>query len=370
MAITKRTFKRLSQKSRNLEHERLTSLINSMADGVIAVDENLKVVIYNGAALDILDSNTSMQGRSLVGIFKPVDKNNKPADVISLVSGTSIPHVSRDYSLAYPDGSLIRLYMSIAPVHLGYGKRGDRGYVILLRDITREKSLEDERNEFISVVSHELRTPIAITEGNISNALFTAENSGDSKKVVAALQEAHNQTVFLAGLINDLSTLSRAERGKLEVDVEAIDIRALLNELLHLYTPEAQKKGLQLLTGAADGEYVLQSSRLYVQEILQNFITNALKYTEAGGIRVTAKPTDEGVEIAVSDTGIGIKKSDQAKIFDKFFRSEDYRTRKTGGTGLGLYVTRKLLRLLHAEVTVKSRLNEGSTFTIHFPNLH
>ena len=160
MAISRR-----AQKAQNLEHERLTSLINSMGDAVIAVDEHLRIVVYNGAALDILDSNSSMQGKSIVGIFKPIDSNNKPVDVIGLIQGAKSAQTSRDYSLVYPDGSKTRLYLSIAPVHLGYGKQGDKGYVILMRDITREKSLEEERNEFISVVSHELRTPIAITEG-------------------------------------------------------------------------------------------------------------------------------------------------------------------------------------------------------------
>src|SRR6185295_6185512 len=105
------------------------------------------------------------------------------------------------------------------------------------RDITHEKSLEEERDEFISVVSHELRTPIAIAEGNISNAQFMTNKTGDIKLVKEALKQAHDQILFLADLINDLSTLSRAERGKLNVDVEKIDIPALMKDLSANYTP-------------------------------------------------------------------------------------------------------------------------------------
>lgn len=352
-----------------LEHERLTSLIGSMADGVIAVDDHIKVVMYNGAALNILDMNSSIKGRSLARLIKLVDKNGQHLDVTSLVRETKIAGSSRDYSIMYSDHSTANLYISIAPVHLGYGATGERGYVLLLRDITREKSLEEERDEFISVVSHELRTPIAITEGNISNAQFIAAKSADITQIRQALDAAHEQILFLAGLVNDLSTLSRAERGTLNVDVEAINPHALVEELAENYRKEAAGKGLTVFTTLDRNLETLYSSKLYAREILQNFITNAIKYTEKGGITIGAKADPKGVRFSVSDTGIGISKSDQEKVFDKFFRSEDYRTRATNGTGLGLYVTMKLARLLHADIQVNSELNHGSTFTIFLPNL-
>ena len=352
-----------------LEHERLTSLIGSMADGVIAVDDHTKVVLYNGAALSILDINGTMTGRPLKRVMQLFDKNGQAVDVHSMVEDTTIPTSSRDYLLHYPDGSTANLYLSIAPVHLGYGEKGDRGFVLLIRDITREKSLEEERDEFISVVSHELRTPIAITEGNISNAQYIAGKSGDIAEVRKALDAAHEQVLFLSGLVNDLSTLSRAERNVLEVDVEPINAHKLAEELAESYKQQASAKGLEIKTDLDPHLEVLYSSKLYSHEILQNFITNAIKYTEHGSVTLGAHKADKGVRFTVSDTGIGISKPDQEKIFDKFFRSEDYRTRQNSGTGLGLYVTMKLARLLHAEISVESELNEGSTFTIFIPNL-
>lgn len=355
--------------SDRLAHERLTSLINSMADGVIAVDKHVRVVIYNGAALNILDRNDPVERKLLGDIFHPIDKDNRHVHIDSLVRSATVPTTNRDLRLEYGDGSTINLYLSIAPVRLGYGERGQQGYVILMRDITREKSLEEERDEFISVASHELRTPIAITEGNISNAQFIVEHSGDAKAVKQALEEAHNQVLFLADLVNDLSTLSRAERGKLPVDVELIDVEKLITELVHNYEGQAKERGLTLTAQVINPTPEVASSRLYVREMLQNFITNALKYTEAGGVTISAKPTDGGVAFAVSDTGIGISRGDQKRVFNKFFRSEDYRTRKTNGTGLGLYVTAKLARLVQATITFDSELNKGSTFTVNVPNL-
>ena len=355
----------------NLEHERLTSLINSMADGVLAVDGEMRVVINNGAALNILDVNNSVYGKPLSDVLHVFDKNGQPVDIVTLVEAARTGTSRRDLLIHYADGSTANLYLSVAPVHLGYGQQGNdkRGYVLLLRDITREKSLEEERDEFISVVSHELRTPIAISEGNISNAQFIAEKSGDIEQIKAALKQSHDQILFLASMVNDLATLSRAERGKLNVDITPIDVEALVADLEKSYAPDAHAKGLALHVHVASKIPPLQSSTLYVREILQNFITNAIKYTEKGSVTIGAEAVEKGVRFTVKDTGIGISKSDQERVFDKFFRSEDYRTRQHSGTGLGLYVTLKLARLVHAELDVKSQLNKGSTFSIFIPNL-
>ena len=353
----------------SVERERLKSLINSMADGVIAINESLIVVIYNGAALNTLDVNTTISGKPIKDVLKIVDKNRHPADIEQLIRNINTSFSSRDYSIDYKDGSSVKLYLSIAPVHLSYGRGGARGHVLLMRDITREKSLEEERDEFISVVSHEIRTPITIAEGNISNAKLIAERSGNIEQIKQALSQTYDQIVFLSGLINDLATLSRAERGKLNVEIANINAHDLIKELADSYSKQAEHKKIRLITDIDPRLEVLHSSKLYVREILQNFVTNAIKYTEKGSITIGAKMIKKGVLFRVQDTGIGISKSDQEKIFDRFFRSEDYRTRQNSGTGLGLYVTMKLARLIHAEIEVQSELNKGSTFQIFIPDL-
>ncbi|HSX53414.1 MAG TPA: ATP-binding protein [Patescibacteria group bacterium] len=357
------------QNDAQIERERLISLINSMADGVIAINEAKVVVIYNGAALNILDVNSTITGMPIDKAIKLVDKNNQPVNVVELINQTTRAYSTRDLLIQYTGGGTINLYLSIAPVHLGFGKSGAHGHVLLLRDITREKSLEEERDEFISVASHELRTPIAIAEGNISNAQMITDKGGDIEQVKSALKQAYDQITFLSGLINDLATLSRAERGKLTADVEDINAHQLLDDLAANYKPQAESKHLQLLTEIDPMLEVLKSNGLYVREMLQNFITNAIKYTETGSITIGARTQDKGIMFWVRDTGIGISKSDQDKVFDKFFRSEDFRTRQSKGTGLGLYVTMKLARLLHAEIDLHSELNKGSTFQIYVPNL-
>src|SRR5487761_1643877 len=172
-----------------LEHSRLTSLVNSMADGVIALDKHLKIAMYNGAALNVLDLNSSIEDQVIDKVLRPIDKNNQPVDIGELIRNTKTPATNRELRLKYEDGSSINLYLNVAPVRTGYGRDGRGGFVLQMRDITREKSLEEERDEFISVVSHELRTPIAIAEGNISNAQFVSDKGGNLDQVKKALQE-------------------------------------------------------------------------------------------------------------------------------------------------------------------------------------
>jgi signal transduction histidine kinase len=170
-------------------------------------------------------------------------------------------------------------------------------------------------------------------------------------------------------MINDLATLSRAERGKLVLEVEDIDVEKLVADLTTNYKHDADAKGLSITSEIKGKLKPMSSSKLYVREVLQNFITNAIKYTEKGSVKITASQNSKGTIFEVQDTGIGISKSDQERVYDKFFRSEDFRTRQNSGTGMGLYVTMKLTRLLHADIDLDSELNKGSTFQIVIPDI-
>ncbi|MFZ1324219.1 MAG: ATP-binding protein [Candidatus Saccharimonadales bacterium] len=352
----------------NLEHGQLRALINSMADGVIATDRFGRVMLYNGAALNVLDSNTGIEDEYIGNILKLLDAHEQPIDGTRLVTTSTTQTISRDYRLRYGDGSLINVYLSIAPVKPSFGSEDKGGFVLLVRDITHEKSLEEERDEFVSVVSHELRTPVTIAEGNVSNALLAIEKEAGMITIKNTVSQARDQILFLASLINDLSTLSRAENGTLDINFVSINVAQLIATLGENYKPSAEKKNLQLITEIDPKLELLYSSSLYVREILQNFITNAIKYTEKGTVTIAAAPGPGGVNFTVTDTGIGMSKNDQDQVFNKFFRSEDYRTRKSSGTGLGLYVTRKLAKLIGAEISLSSTLDVGSAFTIFIPS--
>jgi len=351
----------------HLDHQRLVALINSMSDGVIALSPLFYVVLANGAMLDILDLN-SINGQLLPDILKITDKSGGPLDPVKLIMQNPSGYTSRDVRLRYEDGSSINIFISITPVQGSYGSTQSGGFVIIIRDITREKLVEEERDEFVSVAGHELRTPVTIAEGSISNAILLASKAQVSEAVIQTLESAHSQVVFLSTMINDLAMLSRAERGKVALEIEIIDVAELVEAVANDYQSQAAKKGLELKVETV-GVKKLISSRLYVREILQNFITNSLKYTEKGQISLQASVENGGVLFIVSDTGFGISQSEQKKLFTKFFRSEDSRVKKEHGTGLGLYVTGKLVRLLEGKLEITSELNKGTTFKLHIPNL-
>jgi len=353
------------QKTRSdqaVQHTELLTILNSVNKAIITTDTQGQVALYNAGALNILDTNQSLAG-------KPLD------DVLSLYDGTGEPYnifadkkpksnfASDEYTLRLDDGEEVDLDISLTPIR---DNNTIKGYIILMRDITKIKSLDEERDEFISVVSHELRTPVTIAEGTISNVQMLIDKGASPDIVAKSLETTHDQILYLAKMVNDLSTLSRAERGVGD-STELIDVQELVNDLYQEYRKKAIARKLKLDLNVTGKRGKVLASRLYLEEVLQNFLTNAIKYTPKGTVTLSAKVDDRRVEFAVRDTGIGISKNEQKRIFDKFYRSEDYRTRETNGTGLGLYIVRKLARKLDISIKVDSRLNHGSTFSFSLP---
>lgn len=359
-----------SQAEESLQRNRLNTLINSLADAVIGLDENGKIEIYNAASLDLLNTNENLYGRFIDEIIQPRNQSGKSAPLFKSAQKARRVHIRDDLSVTIDD-EVVRLGVTSSPIRGGFSGQVSNdtpdGYVLILRDITKSKSLEEERDEFISVVSHELRTPITIAEGTLSNIkLMMGRDSTPPGALERNISSAHTQVLFLSKMVNDLSTLSRAERGIAD-STEEIDIKKLVSGLYNEYTPQAEKKGLRFDIDTSGKLGTVTTSHLYLQELLQNLITNAIKYTKEGSVVLRVKRNRKSITFEVKDTGIGISKSDQSRIFDKFYRSEDYRTRETGGTGLGLYVTAKLARKLGTSISVKSRLNHGSAFSFTMP---
>ena len=359
-----------ARESEVLQRDRIVSLVNSIGDAILNTDAKGVIRTYNAAALDLFDTNESLNGQKMDDILELHDKDGQRVSLFKAVQDTQSVIMREDLSHEFKDGERIRLGINCSPVRSSFGdkRRGNQdGYIFIMRDITKSKSLEEERDEFISVVSHELRTPITIAEANISNTqlLLKRGNSQDLSK--KALENAHEQVLYLAKIVNDLSTLSRAERGVSDAS-EIVDLDDLVHSLYHEYHPQASVRKLHFNLDIKGTLGTTNVSRLYLEEILQNFITNALKYTREGSITLSAKRAKNGaISFAVHDTGIGISKSDQKRVFQKFYRSEDYRTRETSGTGLGLYIVQKLAQKLGTKVALTSRLNHGSTFSFTLP---
>jgi len=368
--ITREELKR-SKAQESLQRDRVLTIVNNMTDAVLSTDMDGIIRVYNAASLNLLDTNESLNGRHIDEILSLIDKENNAVSLSKEFQKAKTVIKRDDLNYCFDDDEQIRLEVTYSPIRSSYSRSNKAethdGYIVIMRDITKAKSLEEERDEFISVVSHELRTPITIAEGTISNVQMMMDHPDITNSMLKdSINTAHDQIMFLANMVNDLSALSRAERGVAD-KTEEIDARELAHKMFDKYKDEATVKKLHLNLDLSPKLGKVHASRLYLEELLQNFVTNAIKYTKKGSVTIIVKQKDEMITFSVKDTGIGISKSDQAKIFQKFYRSEDYRTRETGGTGLGLYVAAKLSRKLGTDIKVTSRLNFGSTFGFSIP---
>ena len=356
-----------------MQYERLFTVMNSISDATMSVNSLGEIQFYNSATLSLLDTNVNLEGVKIDDILKLTDEYGQEVKITDLMKDMTASAGYSNLSHTYSDNQKINLHIGISLIRNIFTEtpelgRQIEGAILIIRDITKQKSLDDEKDEFISVVSHELRTPVAVMEAALSNVQLLVEKGGDTKLLSESLASAHDQVVILAAMLNDLSTLSRAQRG-VYMDPEKINIKEFIDRLIRKYTPIAEKNKLDLKNAIhIDGE--INAPRMYIEEIMQNLINNAIRYTYKGSVTIgvrLARGENKVVEFYVKDTGIGISLSDQKHIFQKFWRSEDYRTRETGGSGLGLYIVGQLADKMNTKLEVVSRLNHGSTFSFKLP---
>lgn len=349
---------------------RLLTIINSLTDAVLSVDSRGRVELYNSATLDLLDEDKQIVGKNLSKICKLSKINTEIFDMQEIFR-IGKPYFSTNDLILSKDDEKLRIEIEIIRIRESSSKKNrerSKKFVVILRDITKQKTLDEERDEFISVVSHELRTPVAILEGSLSNLRLLIQKKAPSKLLETTAETAYKQNTFLATMVNDLSALSKVERG-LNHQAEIIHPQELAESLFNKYHKSAAEKGLSLNLNLDNKLNSVKTSKLYLEELLQNFITNSLKYTHEGSIEICFKNSLKGVIFEIKDTGIGISSSDQKRIFEKFYRSEDWRTRETGGTGLGLYVSSKLAAKMGTKIQVESKLNHGSKFFFELPKI-
>lgn len=358
---------------KSLQSNQVATIVNNLTDVVFSLDPKGLVEVYNAASLALLDTNVDLRKKSISKLLPMTDKDEKAIDIFSELKKSKSVVQRDDLFYRYEDGEVIRLEAIYTPVRAGYNtqKRTEilDGYVLILRDITKPKNIEEERDEFISVVSHELRTPITTTEGTISNIQAMIGHPNATKDMLKdSIEIAYEQIMFLSTIVNDLGLLSRAERG-VGNEKEEVIIKELVNTVISRFSDTAKRKKIKLSVSIDKEITQLYTSPIYLEGLLQKIVNNGVKYTKKGSVELSVSQKGKLVMFSVKDTGIGISKTDQSKIFEKFYRSEDYRTRETGGTGLGLYVASKLAQQINTKINFESQLDKGSTFYFSIPNV-
>lgn len=234
------------------------------------------------------------------------------------------------------------------------------------RDITEERRLEQLKDEFVSVASHELRTPMTAINGIVS-MMLEGDYGKINQELTEPLQDIAASTKRLISLVNDMLNVSRIEAGRMKIELSDVKLEPVLQEMVNSLQSIAKQKKITLATEKLD-PVTVQADSDKVKQILNNLIGNALKFTDQGSIKLTTHVEGELVKVYVTDTGMGIDKTNQAKLFGKFQQITSQQAGKPAGTGLGLFISRELARKMGGDLWIeKSDLNSGSTFAFSLP---
>ncbi len=352
-----------------IETAKSQAILESIADGVLVADSGSRIILGNRPASAILGiPRQRLIGKSvneLLGLY-----GHSGDSWINLIEKWAQNSEAVE-DLAYLADELT-IEDKVVSVHLSPVMAGKQffGTVSIFRDITKEVEVDKLKSEFVSTVSHELRTPMTSIKGYADLMLMGAAGAMTPPQQ-RYLKVIKNNADRLHMLVNDLLNISRIETGKTTLDLRPLDIPQIMEQVVegHLRGRiQHEQKELQVTTSIEPSLPLVSADPARVTQILTNLIDNAFNYTpEDGKIHLNVTKNGEYVYISVKDSGIGISRENQAKIFDRFFRAEDENVQAVPGTGLGLAIVRSLIEMHGGELAVESKLGEGSTFTFNLP---
>jgi signal transduction histidine kinase len=241
------------------------------------------------------------------------------------------------------------------------------GRLFMFRDVTAERSAEEAKTDFVSMVSHELRTPLTSIVGYI-DLLLEGVGGTHTSESIRLLEIVSRNGNRLARLVADILDLSRIDNARFDLEPGAVDLASLISELSESMSGDFQRKDQSVVLELAEDMPTAHVDRVRIGQVFINLLSNAHRYTPSGGtITVNASVNDENYNVSVSDTGIGIRSEDMPRLFERFARIDRGGTRPSGSTGLGLAITKALTELHGGTISVTSKPNEGSTFTVTIP---
>jgi two-component system, OmpR family, sensor histidine kinase VicK len=366
-------------------------ILDSIEDGVVLVDSERTIRVINPGAAKICGwPPEEATGIDIASVIKLVNEKGEAVpdqdnpfyrvfDVKQSMRGKDIFVLTRD--------------KKSVPISLNVSPMMDENGIVtaaaaVFNDVSEERAQEQQRGDFISTASHEMRTPVAAVEGYLALALNDKVATIDSR-ARGYLEKAHDSTQNLGKLFQDLLTSARAEDGRLTSHPEVIEIGDFLEKLTGDLRLVAEKKGLFVdFVTANSGSHVINATKeneggervirpLYyvnvdpdrLREVITNLFDNAVKYTPEGKVSLGLTGNDQVVQCYVKDTGPGIPAEDLPHLFQKFYRVDNSATRTIGGTGLGLFICRKIIELYGGRIWAESEVGKGSSFYINLPRL-
>lgn len=343
----------------------LRAILSSMAEGVLIADRSLRVRLVNDAILKLLSLEDSPLNRPVIEVFRKHElqqaleaalEEGKPQEIEltleirSVRGGYEIRHLDVHVSALMPKPQ--------AP---------PMAALVVFHDVTTLRRLEATQREFLANVSHEFRTPLSIINGYVETLLDGALE--DPEMAQRSLKAMHKNSRRLALLIDDLLTISRLEERAKLLEFRPVNLRELLTHVLEHLEPKITSRGAMLEIDWAPDAMLAEADGRRLEQVYSNLLENALRYGETENlvISITARRQGNDICISFANNGQGIPLSDQAHIFERFYRVYKDRSRDAGGTGLGLSIVKNIVEAHGGRVAVESRPGAGATFRVCLP---
>ncbi len=345
------------RQQRTLAEANLQIILSSMQDGVLVADSRRNVRLVNPSLRKLLELPVEVFGQPALEVLREPEVDSLVAS--ALESGK--PHESE--LAVIRSGAEIVINVSAAPMR---DASGEKGALVLFRDVTRLTRLEHVRREFVANVSHELRTPLAIFQGWVEALQDNPEMPREDQATAFSVLQKHSRR--LNALVEDLLTLARLEARREDFDLQPLKISEFLGELVRDWSTRTGSKKVDLHMNIAPDVPGVSVDRMRIEQVFTNLLDNAFKYTPTGGeIILGARRNGAVVELWVKDSGPGILQADLVHIFERFYRADKARSREHGGTGLGLSIVKHIVKAHGGTVSATSQYGSGTTIHVHLP---
>ncbi|MHB8108884.1 MAG: hybrid sensor histidine kinase/response regulator [Syntrophorhabdaceae bacterium] len=348
------------------EKSKLHTIVNSMADGILVINREHQLVLWNPAVLKMLN----VTGKVDSGVGMDYQKAIRQKDLVEVINKAFSPDFSQ-YTIITEEVVLSgektpkTLMVIVAGVRDEKGE--NLGVVCTFRDISSLKEVEEIKSQFVRMVAHEIRAPLGAIEGYL-NAYLTGVAGTDPQFNRQMLERAKLRAHSLMDLVNDLLLFAKLESNKVVRKKEFLDITEIIENTVELFKAQGSTKDISFNVEIPKKLPRIEADRSEMEQLLTNLVSNAMKYNVKNGkVTVKAVPDAHYLNISVIDTGIGIDEKSLPYIFEEFYRVQGPNTRYTTGTGLGLSIVKRIVESHYGQLEVQSKVEKGTVFTVKLP---
>lgn len=371
------------------KENRLRTIVNTVIDGIMTVDDQGKITSFNPAVEKIFGYTTEeLEGEHINALIPSALHVTKGHPINAWIKNSIRTEKGYETESKHKDGRIFPIFIAVNELQIA----GKHTFVITLRDITERKAAEDAvkstlrklgwtnvalqeardaaeqanraKSSFLANMSHEIRTPLNGIIGMTELLL----NTDLTERQLKYANTVYSSGTMLLTLLNDILDFSKIEAGEMALEKIPCNLRKLLKQIGDMLAPKAEEKGIELITRYAPGiPFAVLGDPVRISQVITNLVSNAIKFTEKGYVKINVDKTmqtefDVTLHFEVVDTGIGIVESKQSSIFEKFAQADVSTTRKFGGTGLGLAICKQLVEMMGGHIGVKSTVGKGSVF--------